>query len=317
MSPGPQRNNDRPTSLAFDAQGRLVAHDVQELRVWPAGPLALQTPPEVRIQLPMLSRPSLARTSDGRFLALLRSTSVSLWRSETPGRLFPVIPPRREGAATAPATPPPAAGNRARPNAGGDSLENRFRAIQIGPGGRRLYLVDALAHLHVWEIAGSPEDAELHAIESHRKSSPIESISSIALRPDGEILAVGDRSGSGTVTLIGTKLQTVVGSIKPAGDEAETFNLNLALAFSPDGRTLAVGSQQGIISLYAVDAPSRPRLRLRLPGHSGLVTHLAFDTPGTRLATTATAGNDYVVEVWDLDLIRRELAQRGLAEDVR
>ncbi len=317
---GPPRNPDRPISLAFDAHGRLVAHDTQELRIWPAGPLTVQTPPEFRRSFPRPSRPSpLARTPDGRIMAVLRTSSVYLWYSETPGRLVPVIAPRRDGAPpAASATPPPTSGGRARSEAtGGNPSDTRFRAIQIAPDGRRIYLIDAgpPGHLHVWDIAGSPGDAELHASESIQKLPPIESISSLALRPDGGLLAVGDRNGTGTVTLIDTARQTVVGSIKPAGDESETFNFYLALAFSPDGRTLAVGSQQGVISLYAVDSPSQSRLRLRLPGHTGLVRHLVFDAPGTRLATTS--GEDPLVEVWDLDLIRRELAQRGFGEDAR
>jgi WD40 repeat protein len=88
-----------------------------------------------------------------------------------------------------------------------------------------------------------------------------------------------------------------------------------ALAFSPDGHTLATGSHQGSISLYSVASPAQPRLRLRLPGHRGFVNSLVFDAPGTRLASAS--GTDTLVEVWDLDLIGRELSRLGLAEESR
>jgi hypothetical protein len=41
--------------------------------------------------------------------------------------------------------------------------------------------------------------------------------------------------------------------------------------------------------------------------------NLVFDTTGTRLASASVA-DPPVVEVWYLDLIGRELKQRGLAE---
>ena len=87
----------------------------------------------------------------------------------------------------------------------------------------------------------------------------------------------------------------------------------LALAFSPDGQDLAVGSQQGTISIWSVAQPTKPRLRFRLPGHRGIVTNLAFDAQGQRLASAT--GIDPLVEVWDLELIQQELARLELAGD--
>ncbi len=156
-----------------------------------------------------------------------------------------------------------------------------YRSIQIAPDGRRLYLVEVGGDLHAWDLAGSPGDAELRASEASSGFPSFEGISILALRPDGAILAVGDRNG--TVTLIDTERRTVVGSVRPSADEPESFFLTLA--FSPDGRTLAVGSQQGTISLYAVDRPARPELLLRLTGHRGRVINLVFDAQGTRLAS--------------------------------
>ena len=46
------RQIDRPTSLAFDVQGRLVAHNSQGLRIWPAGPISAQATPTVQLPLP-------------------------------------------------------------------------------------------------------------------------------------------------------------------------------------------------------------------------------------------------------------------------
>jgi eukaryotic-like serine/threonine-protein kinase len=162
--------------------------------------------------------------------------------------------------------------------------------------------------LHIWDIAGSPGHSELRARESDQRFLPLEGILSLALRHDGAVLAVGDRTGN--VSLIDTARRTLMGSIRPSDDETESFGLSLA--FSPDGQNLAVGSQDGVICLYSVDSPSQPRLRFRLPGHRGRLSNLVFDSQGKRLA--CIAGADPLVEVWDLDLIRRELARLDLAD---
>jgi WD40 repeat protein len=191
-----------------------------------------------------------------------------------------------------------------------------FLAMQIAPHGERIYLIDMRGRLHIWDLVGEPGGAEMRAQERDPNLPLAEPIFSFSLRRDGSVLAARDRTG--TVTLIDIPRRAVLGTISPPADEAgSVFS---ALAFSPDGQTLANGSHQGSISLYSVASPARPRLRLRLPGHRGLVTNLAFDTDGTRLASTAgnrlgnTAGTDPVVEVWDLDLIGRELARLGLGE---
>src|SRR5205823_3098957 len=128
-----------------------------------------------------------------------------------------------------------------------------------------------------------------------------EGLTSLALRPDDAVLALGDRTG--TVSFFDTRRLAVVGRIPPASDEAA--GLVLALAFSPDGRDLAVGTQQGTILIWpAQSQPEEPRLTL--PGHRGIISSLVFDRQGRRLASTG--GPDPLVEVWDLDQIHCELA---------
>ena len=130
---------------------------------------------------------------------------------------------------------------------------------------------------------------------------------SLALRGDGTLLAVGDRTGS--VTLIDTSTHRVVGTIQPLNRDSE--NPWLSMAFSPDGQALAIGSWEGTTSLWSVAQPRQPRLRFHLPGHRGPITSLAFDPLSRRLAS---AGTDPLVEVWDLELLDRELIRLGLAD---
>jgi WD40 repeat protein len=85
--------------------------------------------------------------------------------------------------------------------------------------------------------------------------------------------------------------------------------MRFALAFAPDGRTLAVGSPQGPISLWSLERTSAPRLSLRLPGQR-TVGSLVFDSEGRRMASSSW-GPDPIVEIWDLDELQKELARLG------
>jgi len=101
------------------------------------------------------------------------------------------------------------------------------------------------------------------------------------LRGDGAVLALGDRTQ--TVTLVDTSNHTILSRITPPIGEAESPWL--ALQFAPDRPDLAVGSEQGVISVWSIAQPERPRLRFRLPGHRGMTASLVFDAQGRRLAS--------------------------------
>jgi eukaryotic-like serine/threonine-protein kinase len=240
-------------------------------------------------------------------MALLRSSGIFLWHAEAPEKIVPVVPP--PGSGTEPA---PASNNRAHraTTNNADNAAPLFRAIQIAPLGDRLYLLDQNGLLHVWALDGPSEvDASATQARDLDWAIPVAEggFTNLALRSDGAILALGDRTQ--TVTLLNTSNQRILDHIKHPNGDAESFWL--ALAFSPDGRDLAVGSEQGTISIWSIAQPTRPRLRFRLPGHRGITTSLVFDAQGRRLAS---AGMEPLVEVWDLERIQRELARLQLAD---
>jgi WD40 repeat protein len=68
----------------------------------------------------------------------------------------------------------------------------------------------------------------------------------------------------------------------------------VCLAFSPDGTTLAVGHEDGEISLW--DAQSRKR-RSTLAAHDGFVAAMAFAPDGS---TLASSGGDRTTRIWDV-----------------
>jgi WD40 repeat protein len=130
----------------------------------------------------------------------------------------------------------------------------------------------------------------------------------LALRPDGALLAVGDRTGA--VTLLDTARLKVVRRIPPSDDDQ---GVQAALAFSPDGHRLAVYSPQGKILIWSVANPTDPRLSLRLPGQRGMFPSIVFDSSGQRLASKSE-GVEPMIEIWNLELIERELSRLGFSK---
>ncbi len=304
--------DQHPTSLATDDRGRLVAHDPSGLRIWSpdgiAGPTSVIALALPDVPVPLRGPPPLSRTPDGRLMALVRTpdgrrpSTIALWRSDTPGKVQPVTPP-----------PSPASefGSTAKKDPRGlstgpetDGL--RFRQVQVSPRGDRLYLLAENSTLHLWALdvtSGGYQAREVPMI------APLpEGITSIALRSDGAVLALGDRTGA--VSLLDTRRLVLTGRIPRATDEAEGFAT--ALAFSRDGHNLAVGTLLGPILVWPATQSEPKEPRLSLPGHRGMISSLVFDHQGRRLASAGRG--DPLVEVWDLEHIRHELAELGLAD---
>jgi WD40 repeat protein len=80
-----------------------------------------------------------------------------------------------------------------------------------------------------------------------------------------------------------------------------------AIAFSPDGRLLAVETGQGVVRLVDPDT-GREHARLEDPNQDR-AWWIAFSPDGTQLVVT---GEGQSLHVWDLRAIRAELAQRDL-----
>jgi WD40 repeat protein len=82
------------------------------------------------------------------------------------------------------------------------------------------------------------------------------------------------------------------------GDEVRKFKGDqygvLAVAFSPDGKTIAAAGREGIVYVYDASDGKLPR---RFTGHEDLVRQLAFSPDGKKLAS---ASYDSTVLVWDV-----------------
>ena len=74
------------------------------------------------------------------------------------------------------------------------------------------------------------------------------------------------------------------------------------VAFSPDGKTLAMASREGTVHLWDV---ATGKLLETLKGHSSAVDAVVFSPDGR---TLASGGSDQTVRLWNVET-RRELMQ--------
>jgi WD40 repeat protein/serine/threonine protein kinase len=125
-------------------------------------------------------------------------------------------------------------------------------------------------------------------------------IDSIALSPDGKLLAVGGSQGEIHVWEIASK------------QELYTFHGHSgavnALVFSPDGHYLTSGSSDGLVGMWEVT--SQPQAASG-GGHRAGVSRVAFSPGGTSVAST---GLDGTLRVWNF-LSSREVVTLSFGKD--
>ncbi|MFE7767300.1 WD40 repeat domain-containing protein, partial [Streptomyces sp. NPDC057438] len=165
------------------------------------------------------------------------------------------------------------------------TTQRRRTALLPGPAGR---------HLAVSRDGGLlvTDNRVVRAGRSHAQDLvQHDDIAAIAFAPDGSGLAAGD--GTGRVAVwdgdlrhrAGILRNVFLGPVDPSTDSAETIT---ALAFSPDGSTLAVGGDAGTVQLW--DISTRQPLGPSLPTPGGSIHTLAFSPDSTMLY----AGGEHV-----------------------
>jgi WD40 repeat protein len=214
---------------------------------------------------------------------------------------------------------------------------NQGRGLDFSPDGKQLATAGADNLAHVWDLATGKE---LMALAGH--TAPVDRV---IFSPDGTRLATIDHSGEARLwdaasgqTLFsldafkggpiqitnpigiafnrdGSRLATAGSTFVKIWDThtgqavltlpLEPGMLAYAVAFSPDGKHLAVSFRGG--SVNVLDATTGKKL-FNLPGHTGSVLHMAYSHDGTRIATASVDGT---ARLWDASTGVEQFALTG------
>lgn len=133
-------------------------------------------------------------------------------------------------------------------------------------------------------------------LERHEPPTKVESpdgaIVAAAVSGNGELLATGTNRGSVYVEGLDAPGKRT-GIVRPDKDDPFPL-LPTGVAFSPDGLQLAVGWEDGTVSLHAVGGAASPR---RLAGHTKPVTAVEYSADGRQMLSVSSDGT---IRVWDV-----------------
>jgi WD40 repeat protein len=221
-------------------------------------------------------------------------------------------------------------------------LGNRAHSVAFSPDGKTMAVGDRNGTVHLWDSAGTGARRVLEASDARHN----EPAGSLAFSPDGKTLAVSadgtrlwdvatlKRTGRArtdgepaafspdgkTLALAGSSVLRFADA--KTGEEAAPFAGHtsgiLALALSPDGKTLVTSSPDESVRFWD---PATGKETTGSRGHALAVRSLAFSPDGRRLAGAGWISSaEHAVYLWDTatgrELLRNYTHKRGASRVV-
>jgi hypothetical protein len=176
--------------------------------------------------------------------------------------------------------------------------EDVLNALAYTPDGKALATVGGDQSARLWDLEAGKERFAVRTFKGYNDLDFYPK-GPVAVSPDGEWMAVCGVDGS--VRLYETRAGKAGAVFWRPGDNG----YGIALAFSPNGRAVACGTEKGTIRLWEIATGQE---RVALKAHANLVTALAFGADGR---TLASASYDKSVKLWDVATGEEEAAFEG------
>ena len=162
-----------------------------------------------------------------------------------------------------------------------------LRTMVMSPDGKTLAGAGEDHAVNLWDL---PEGKAREKFQSHQ-----DWVSALAYSPDGKWLASADFSGKVILwdAAEGVKIRDLTPMPSPPPKERPDPVPVQSLAFSPDAKFMAVGSDNGLIQLVSV---GDGKLVRPFAGHTSAVTGLVFHPSGNLLVSSS---KDRTLRLWN------------------